>query len=245
MKVFLSYRRADTQPVALLVARFLATVPGLEAVFLDVDDIEVAENFQQKILAELPKASHVFILIGPQWRGPIGPSGAARIFDANDVVRQEVALALSGPVQVVPILVDDTPMPKEADLPQALNRLPKVNAFQLRLAHFDDDMYILMRRITGTSARALAAPLTKAAIVRRAVTGAVVGCLLVLGAALANHIWIGTPDCPDLACSIQSVLGLASAEDAILPMIALALSVIGLSALAPFTPRWLRRLRGS
>ena len=54
MKVFLSYRRADTQPVALLVARFLATVPGLEAVFLDVDDIEVAENFQQKILAELP-----------------------------------------------------------------------------------------------------------------------------------------------------------------------------------------------
>ena len=65
MKVFLSYRRADTQPVALLVER---SWPGSRdrGGVLDVDDIEVAENIQQKILAELPKASHVIILIGPQ-----------------------------------------------------------------------------------------------------------------------------------------------------------------------------------
>jgi mRNA-degrading endonuclease toxin of MazEF toxin-antitoxin module len=245
MKVFLSYRRADTQPVALLVARFLARVPGLEAVFLDVEDIEVAENFQQKLLAELPKASHVIVLIGPQWRGPIGPSGTARIFETDDVVRQEVALALRGLSKVVPVLVDNAQMPKEAELPQELSRLSKINAFQLRTAHVDDDMYILVRRLTGTRARALAAPLTVAAIIKRALIGIAVGCLLVLGTALANSIWNSDPNCRDLACTVQKAFSLAKKEDAIGPMVILALSVIGLSALAPFIPRLLGRLRGA
>jgi len=243
MKVFLSYRRADTQPVALLIARFLARVPGLETVFLDVDDIEVAENFQHRIRDELPKASHVMVLIGPQWRGPPGPAGTPRIFEDADVVRHEVAAALEGSAKVVPILVDGTLMPKLAELPPSLHRLAPINAFTLRLAHFDDDMGILVRRLTGSTTRALSAPLTTAAIVKRFGIGTVVGCVLVLGLALANSLMSTDPACPDLACAVQKVLGLPSREDALTPMVMLVAAFVAICALAPFVPRWLLHLR--
>lgn len=243
MKVFLSYRRADTQPVALLIARFLARVPGVEAPFLDVDDIEVAQNFQHRIADELPKASHVIVLIGQQWRGPTGPSETPRIFSDADVVRQEVAAALDGSAKVVPILVDGTPMPKVADLPPSLHRLAAINAFPLRLAHFDDDMGTLVRRLTGSNSRALAAPLTAAAIVKRAGIGAAVGCVLVLGLALANSLTSTDPACPELACAVQKVLGLPSRDDALTPMVMLGAAFVAICALAPFVPRWLLHLR--
>jgi hypothetical protein len=41
MKVFLSYRRADSRATAMSVAQFLGRVPAVDYVFLDVDDIEV------------------------------------------------------------------------------------------------------------------------------------------------------------------------------------------------------------
>jgi hypothetical protein len=233
MKVFLSYRRADTQPVALLIARFLARVPGVEA-----------ENFRRRIVDELPKASHVIVLIGPQWRGPAGPSGTARIVDEADVVRQEVAAALDGAAKVVPILVDGTSMPKLAELPPSLHRLGAINAFPLRLAHFDDDMDTLMRRLTGSTARALAAPLSTAAIAKRAAIGTAVSCVLVLGLAMVHSLTSTDLACADLACGVQRALGLPSREDALTPMMLLVAAVVGACALAPFVPRWVRQLRG-
>ena len=244
MKVFISYRRADTQALALLLARSLARMPGLEAVFLDVDDIELAESFRRKILAEMPKASHVFVLIGPQWRGPQGTAGDARIFDADDMVRQEIELALQGPAKVVPILVDGARMPAETELPPTLRPLSQINAFALRTAHFDADTDLLMRKLIRRDVSSPLLPLSLGAVLMRATLGLAAAGLVILAAGLATLVWGG--ECRDsgLWCVVQRVLGLTHEDDARGVTILLMLAVASLGAVAPFIPRWLARQRG-
>jgi hypothetical protein len=47
MKIFLSYRRADSQATAGRIAQFLESISIIDSVFLDVDGIEICENFEQ------------------------------------------------------------------------------------------------------------------------------------------------------------------------------------------------------
>ena len=140
MKVFLSYRRADSQATAGRMAQFLDAIPAVEEVFLDVDGISPGENFESRIGQTLAQVSHVFVLIGPQWAGPAGAGSKTRLFDADDMVRREVQLALASQVRLVPLLLDDTRMPRPAELPPELKALASINAFSLRTAHFDEDM---------------------------------------------------------------------------------------------------------
>ena len=87
MNVFLSYRRADGQVSAGRMAQFLDAIPAVNAVFLDVDGIAPGENFETKIQDTLKQVSHVFLLVGTQWAGPVGTSGSTRIFDDEAVRR--------------------------------------------------------------------------------------------------------------------------------------------------------------
>ena len=75
MKVFLSYRRADSQATAGRMAQFLDAIPAVAEVFLDVDGISPGENFERRIQQTLAQVSHVFVL-GQQgaWLGVQGES---------------------------------------------------------------------------------------------------------------------------------------------------------------------------
>ena len=65
------------------------------------------------------------------------------------MVRREVRLALAGQVRLVPLLLDDTRMPRATELPPDLKALSSVNAFSLRTAHFDEDMDALLDALLG------------------------------------------------------------------------------------------------
>ena len=245
MKVFLSYRRADSQVTAGRMAQFLDAIPAIEELFLDVDDIEPGENFEHKIKRTLAQSTHVFVLIGTQWRGQTGASGQARIFDADDVVRQETCLTLRSGLKLVPILIDDARMPNANELPADLMGLPKINAFALRTSHFDEDMDNLLDVLTGRrkgrGSRWRSAPLTPRSIALRAFAGLIAGGILLLGVGVANRYL--SSDCYDLTCTLQRSLGISDETDARALMWLLGIGTLLLGALAPFVPG-IRRRRG-
>ena len=245
MKIFISYRRADTQATAGRMAQFLDGIGAVDEVFLDVDDIGVGENFERRIERTLARASHVFVLIGPGWAGPAGASGRPRLFDADDVVRRETALALRGEAKLVPILVDEARMPRPAELPDDLKELPGVNAFSLRTSHFDEDMDDLLDGLLGKHAgrgsRWRLAPLTLSGIALRALAGLAAGAALLIALGVVNRSMDN--GCYDLACTVRKNLGLDSDADALGLLWLTAIGVLALAALAPFLWRRLRQRR--
>lgn len=245
MKVFLSYRRADSQATAGRMAQFLDAIPAVDEVFLDVDGIAPGDNFEHKIQDTLAQVSHVFLLIGPQWAGPAGAGGATRIFDDDDMVRRETRLALASKARVVPLLLDDTRMPRPADVPADLKALPSINAFLLRTAHFDEDMDVLLDALLGNKqgrgSRWREAQLTPAGVAWRVAAGLLAGGAVMVALGLANR-W-ADQGCYDLACTLQAAFGIADAADALGLLWIIAIAVLGAGAVAPFMPRWLRRRR--
>lgn len=245
MKVFLSYRRADSQVSAGRMAQFLDAIPAVDAVFLDVDGIAPGENFETRIHDTLAQVSHVFLLIGPQWAGPVGASGRTRLFDDDDMVRRETRLALASRAKVVPILLDEARMPRPGDLPADLKALPSINAFALRTAHFDEDMDDLLDALLGhkqgRGSRWREAPLTAAGVAWRIAAGLLGAVALMIGLGLANR-WADN-GCYDLACTAQAAFGLSDTADALGLLWLVGIAMLGLGALAPFVPRWLRRRR--
>jgi TIR domain len=245
MKIFLSYRRTDSQVSAGRMAQFLDAIPAVDAVFLDVDGIAPGENFETNIENTLSQASHVFLLIGTQWAGPLAASDHTRIFDDDDMVRRETRLALVSRATVVPILLDEARMPRPGELPADLKALPSTNAFALRTAHFDEDMDSLLDALLGQRqgrrSRWRLAPLTAAGVAWRAGAGALGSVVLMVGLGLANR-WADN-GCYDLVCTLQAALGLGDTADALGLLWLAGIAMLGLGALAPFVPRWLRRRR--
>lgn len=243
MKVFLSYRRADSQVTAGRMAQFLDSIPVIDEVFLDVDGIEVGENFEQKIQLTLAKATHVFLLIGPQWIGPTDIPGQPRIFETDDMVRQESRLALDSKVTVIPILLDAANMPHTSELPDDLKGLSKINAFSLRTSHFDDDMDDLLDNLVGgkkaRGSRWRKAPLTRVGVILRLLAGIAFGAAILIGLGIANHY--ASEECVDLVCTLQETFGIENTSDALGLMWIIIITVLCLGAFAPFVPRILSR----
>lgn len=140
--IFISYRRDDAAGHARALEQALARQFGAERVFIDVDDIVAGEAFEQRLRSAVQDARVVLVLIGRRWRGerPERPDLPPRLFDAGDFVHREVATALAAGVPVLPVLLDDTPMPGVADLPADLHALPGLHALGLDHKRFAADI---------------------------------------------------------------------------------------------------------
>ena len=185
MKIFLSYRRTDTQDFTGRLADRLRAEPGIEQVFLDVDGIAPGERFPEKLEQALKATDATLIVIGREWRGP-------RLFEASDVVRAEARAALvKGKGRVIPVLANDAAMPAAADLPDDLAELPTLNAVSVRHDAFERDVEHLIDRLFGRKKpKGLAAYLQRhpgQALLFRTTAGLALGAALVLGAAVVHH----------------------------------------------------------
>lgn len=163
--IFISYRRDDAAGQARAVEQALARHFGAERVFIDVDDIVAGETFEQRLRTAVQGASVVLVLIGPRWRGErtarSGPPDLPpRLFDEGDFVRREVATALAAGLPVVPVLLDDTPMPGPAALPADLQSLAGRHALGLDHKRFAADIERLVTALQAwvPLAAATAAP---------------------------------------------------------------------------------------
>ena len=140
MNVFISYRRSDTQDLAGRIADRIRAVPEVDHVFIDVDGIEPGADFSLKIQKALAESPVCILLIGPQWRGAHASDGTARIFEDRDFVRLEAAEGLASEQKVLPVLANGAPMPQPEELPEDLQRFPRINALSIRHSFFDHDI---------------------------------------------------------------------------------------------------------
>lgn len=170
--IFISYRRDDSAGYARALYDLLGRRFGAQRVFMDVDDIGAGEPFADVIGRAVGGSQVLLVLIGPRWRG-VRPDGTARIDDADDFVRREVAAGLQRGLRVMPVLLDGATMPQP--LPPDLQPLATRNAVALDAGSFSAGAERLARSI-GPRAHG-----------RRLVLAA--GVVVVAGAGAAGWWW--------------------------------------------------------
>jgi len=132
VKVFVSYRRADSAEIAGRLADRLAAYFGVGSVFKDVWSIRPGEDFAGAIRDEIAACDAFLTVIGPSWVTTPGSDGGRRIDDPNDFIRLEVETALSLSKPVIPVLVHAAAMPRVDELPGGLRELPHRNGVLIR-----------------------------------------------------------------------------------------------------------------
>jgi hypothetical protein len=148
LKVFISYRRDDTEEAAVRLYECLAPRLGEENVYLDVKSNRAGTDFLARIKAEGAKGSAFLALIGRRWLMSLEQRAPLRPGDATDYVEFELELALNKwPGQVIPVLVGGATMPDPAKLPKTIRRLVSINASVIRPLSFASDVDTLISDI--------------------------------------------------------------------------------------------------
>ena len=157
--IFVSYRQADAKAWAMSLRDDLAEAFGADQVFLDKDTLH-AGNWRKQIRDALDRCKVVLVVIGPRWITIADEQNRPRISLAEDVHHQEIALALSqSDLTVIPVLVDEAPMPRAEQLPQDLQKLCEQQARKIgdTQARRKADLEVLIKDIesvTGIQPRA-------------------------------------------------------------------------------------------
>jgi hypothetical protein len=190
--IVISYRRSDSAAMAGRIRDCLAREYGEEAVYMDVESIPSgAEDYRIHIRKAIRDAKVLIAVIGPKWRGP-KRGGASRILQTTDTVRAELEAALECRIPIIPVLVDDAPMPAEKEFPESLKSLAFANAAKVAADQdFHDHMNRLIRAINHMlDGNGAAGPASSTwhrvarQVRRRAFLGPIgaAGCAAVLGA---------------------------------------------------------------
>jgi len=141
IQIFISYRREDTGYAAKFLHERLAQEFGRDLVFIDVDAIAPGKDFEAELQDAISRCNVFLALIGSRWLEARDKSGMRRLDDPADLVRNEIATALSlGVRSIVPVLFDGTPIPERASLPQEIRELLLRQSMTVRQTHLENDI---------------------------------------------------------------------------------------------------------
>ncbi len=148
--IFICYRRDDSAGFAGWLYERLHQHFGDDELFMDINTIEIGDDFVEATEKAISSSDVMLVLIGPQWASSVDPSGHRRLDDPQDYVRLEIETALSRNIRVVPVLLQGTPMPRLDELPEALQALTRRHAFHLSQTRSQADVDRLIEEITGS-----------------------------------------------------------------------------------------------
>ena len=155
-KIFISYRRDDSAGHAGRVHDRLEKKFGRDLLFMDVDAIPPGADFIEVLRTEVAKCDVLLAIIGPHWLDARDENGNRRLDSEHDFVRVEIAAALARSIPVIPILLENTRVPKAEQLSDDLKGLVRRNGLDVRHASF----HIVNRRgIFTPDRRAIETPL--------------------------------------------------------------------------------------
>jgi formylglycine-generating enzyme required for sulfatase activity len=130
-RIFINYRRADTQGFAHSLHMLLEPYFGKERVFMDVDRIRPGKEFVQVLEEAVSSCEVMLVLIGRWWLEIKDEAGNRRLDNPQDYVRIEIQTALKRNVSIIPILVGGARMPSSLELPDDLKPLVRRQAFPI------------------------------------------------------------------------------------------------------------------
>ncbi|GBL35526.1 hypothetical protein EMGBS15_11210 [Filimonas sp.] len=145
--IFINYRKDDSRWNALALYNELQKYFEKDQIFKDFNTILPGDDFVFSIENALRKCDVLLVVIGPGWLNMKDESGKRRLDDPDDFVRLEVSTALSRNIQVIPVLIDNTPMPKAADLPENMRLLYRRQFVEIDNTRFEDDVRNLAEAI--------------------------------------------------------------------------------------------------
>lgn len=130
-KIFISYRRDDSADYAGRLYDRLVSHFGRGHVFMDIDQIEPGEVFDQVINDKLAAVQVAVVLIGERWLDIADASGQRRLDNPDDWVRLEITALLERNIRVIPVLVGAATMPKSTQLPECMIPLTRRHALEI------------------------------------------------------------------------------------------------------------------
>jgi len=152
--IFISYRREDNKYQALRI--FDAFQKTNVRAFYDTDSIPLGRDFRKVIVAQVQKCDVLLALVGRNWAECLDPkTGLRRLDNPDDFVRIEIGTALSRGIPVVPVIIDEAPMPETRQLPNELSNLFDMQAEYVSFRTFDDDVKRLITKLKIKSTQKL------------------------------------------------------------------------------------------
>ncbi len=138
--LFLSYRRADSQPWTSRLADDLREYYGNDRVYLDLDSNTPGRDYLQQLDEFLRGSRVVIAVLGPNWLTCADQDGRRRLDDPDDVVRRELEAALASGIAIVVVRVGAARMPVPDELPPSLRPLAFIHALRLADEDWDHDL---------------------------------------------------------------------------------------------------------
>ena len=144
-KVFISYRRSDSQAqTGRLYDRLNRAYPGM--FFRDVSEIGVGVDFVSHVERAVGASVALIAVIGPTW-ATVSDERGRRLDLDDDFVRIEVRTALARKIRIIPVLVGNADMVDEAQLPDDLKPLARWNAIKIVEEYYDQAIDKLVRSL--------------------------------------------------------------------------------------------------
>lgn len=158
-RIFINYRSSDAGWAVhldnVLSARF-----GSDRVFRASRSIQPGEDFIDRILSAVESSKVLVAVVGPGWLNATDRTGGRALDNERDWVRREIAHALRQRVQVLPLLVDNTPPLGPGDLPDDIAALARCQYVRMnyRAAQADtqrvgDELVKLIPELGHTASR--------------------------------------------------------------------------------------------
>lgn len=145
--VFVNYRSSDMPVVAGMLCDHLIARFGEDRVFRDCVSIGAGDHYPAALREGLQRASVLLVVIGPSWLAASDERGRRLLDRPGDWVRYEIKTALAGGRTVIQVLVGDTPLPKDADLPAEISALAYTQARRIKPERPTSDIESLIREL--------------------------------------------------------------------------------------------------
>ena len=150
MKIFVSYRREDTQEVVSRLCARLDEAFGDRNVFFDERSVGTGGDFLGAVGGAIYTSDVILIVIGLKWASIRDTNGQRRLYDPDDPVGWEVGLSLASRRLLIPLLVNGANMPAKGDLPERMEELTTRSGLRLATGSgFDASVDDLIQRLGG------------------------------------------------------------------------------------------------
>lgn len=149
-KVFISYRREDSQDIAGRIYDRLAAHYGGRNVVYDVDAVPLGVDFRTYLDDQVRLCDVLLAIIGRDWLTVVDQNDKRRLDSPRDYLRIEIESAKAHGIPLIPVLVRRASVPADTDLPASLAFLPYINAATVSSGKdFDPHIQRLIRGIDG------------------------------------------------------------------------------------------------
>jgi TIR domain-containing protein len=146
-RIFISYRRDDSAAWAGRLSDRLKHRFPSNQIFMDVDTLDPGVDFVEAVEKMVGACDVLIAVIGSRWLASSDRRGKRRLDIPDDLVRLEIAPALTRGIRVVPALVEGAMTPEAGELPDDLKALVRRNALEIGHIRFDADSEHLINAV--------------------------------------------------------------------------------------------------